>query len=570
MRLRITFTDTLALTLITSAVILSLLFSAVAYHFAIMKYHEEISAAARIQSYEYRTRFGEIVGDATLVLDQAVALIENSGTLRSDALRDAFLLILQTQPTFMQLRILDASGHEQLRVERTDPFPRGRLVPEAELSDKSHRYYFRRLTAHRSPSVWISHLDLNVEHGSIELPYQPTLRLGIRLPGDTGFGGAVIVNLDLRPYLTRLTRSALFDPVLIDQDGAILMHPKPQYRWSRMLETGRSVFDLSPDLPTDLFAQSRRYHPDPSLFIERFFVNPGVETLWLLFFAKDDIDAYAWSLLKAIIMINLLLFPLHLLTAYLIARSYHRLERRQKVQEELLIQNAKLASIGEMISFIAHQWRQPLNAMAGSLMRVRTDLQFERFDLERFKKTLDLQEQRLEYLSGTIETFRRFYAPAKDDAPFTLDDAVQQVLDLLGPLLRERTVAVHVTLHETPELFGRQNAFMQVLLNLINNAVDIFEARHTRKPTLHIAAYCHDGQLCLEVRDNGGGITTEPVDRIFTAYYTTHRSVGTGIGLYISRRIIASHFGGTLRAQNSAEGAVFTLCVPPKPDKDTP
>lgn len=565
---RFTFQDKLTVTLTVSAFLLSSVLSGLVYFFFMEKYHDEIASLAHVQAEAYKKNYLKILDDAEVVLEHLQSLLQSRKKplmqMACDKdIESKFLMILQTQPEFFQVRLLDAEGMERLRAERTADFPAGHLTPPSRLADKSHRYYFTDMARQPENRTWISYLDLNIEHGRIQTPYQPTLRIGRSLYENERFAGIVIINLDLHFFLDQVVHSSLFEPTILDQDGEIIVHPDAAYRWSRMLGHGYNVRKVFPNIPAALFEFERTHSQDYAFFAERLFVNQSVgETLWLLFATKHDVENYAWSILKAIVLVNLLLIPFHILTANIVSRSYRRLEREQKIQKELLVQKSKLASIGEMISFIAHQWRQPLNAMASSLMRARTDLQFDRFDQIRFLQMLDQQEQRLEYLSQTIEKFRQFYTPANEQTNFTFNEAIRLVLELVGPSIREQSIELNLKLTENEAIRGNKNEFTQVLLNLINNACDILEERRVEQGKVTVRSYRQGDRLCLDVSDNGGGIDTKPIEKVFAPYYTTRsESLGTGIGLYISRLIIEQHFNGTLKARNGPGGAVFTLCI---------
>lgn len=240
---------------------------------------------------------------------------------------------------------------------------------------------------------------------------------------------------------------------------------------------------------------------------------------------------------------------------------------RQKEQESLLVQQSKLAAMGEMLGAIAHQWRQPLTAISGAVLNLNLKRELDMLDDDEFAQTLGDIERLTQRMSGTINDFMDFFRPGKERSRFELAQAVDEVLGLLSAQLTHRNINVEVSV-EGVVIEGYKNELEQVLLNLLGNARDAFENK--RIPTRLIRIYVseYDWKYDIVIEDNAGGIDEKILPRIGEPYFTTKGpGKGTGIGLYMSRMIIQNSFGGEIVAgntydENRRRGAVFVVSIP--------
>lgn len=230
-----------------------------------------------------------------------------------------------------------------------------------------------------------------------------------------------------------------------------------------------------------------------------------------------------------------------------IALSYQINERHkeQEAQKQLLIHQSKLASMGEMLGNIAHQWRQPLTRLSYTFMNIEhSEQQKERSQL------VHEGTQQLEFMSQTIDDFTNFYAPSKAKENFSLCDELENVLELID----HANIAIKVEIKEETMLFNYKNEFKQVLLNLLVNAKDILATRKIYNPRIAITIEKNS----ISIEDNAGGIKLENIEKIFEPYFST-KEEGLGIGLYMSKLIIEKNMGGKLRVENSRYGALFRI-----------
>lgn len=234
--------------------------------------------------------------------------------------------------------------------------------------------------------------------------------------------------------------------------------------------------------------------------------------------------------------------------------------RNSKDQEQLLIQKSKFIALGEMISHIAHQWRQPLSELSAIMMTIKFKYNLGKLDSNSMQNKAQEAEHILEYMSKTIDDFREFFMPSREKKEFFAQEAVDAVMNIIGTTAKQKNISLHVNIAKDEKIFGHKNEFEQVLLNLITNAKHILVSKQINKPTIVIDLISDKIYTYLSIRDNAGGIEAKPIEKIFEPYFTTKEdSGGTGIGLYMSKLIIEKNMGGLLIASNDDKGAKFTI-----------
>ncbi|MBZ0157261.1 MAG: hypothetical protein K8I29_13750, partial [Alphaproteobacteria bacterium] len=251
-------------------------------------------------------------------------------------------------------------------------------------------------------------------------------------------------------------------------------------------------------------------------------------------------------------------------------RIQEEMEKRIQ-QERLLVQQSKMAAMGEMISAIAHQWRQPLNTLGLIIQDIKSASDFGELTRGYLDTAVSESMREIQFMSRTIDDFRNFFKPSKERVSFGLTEAVNEVLHLLSAQLKNDRIAVHLDrIPPAPLLIsGYPNEFKQAVLNILNNARDaILERRQQGIPgndrgDIHIAISPEEGRCRIRIRDNGGGIPEEIRERIFEPYFTTkEQGKGTGIGLYMTKIIIENNMGGKLTAENVDGGAELSIEFP--------
>ncbi len=241
---------------------------------------------------------------------------------------------------------------------------------------------------------------------------------------------------------------------------------------------------------------------------------------------------------------------------------------KQREKENLLIQQSKMAALGEMIGNIAHQWRQPISAVSAIMMNIKwtaiSNGMDEKFIDERMKEA----NEQLQYMSQTIDDFRNFFKPNKEKEFFDIDKEIRSAYKILKATLESNNINLQIFSNPNIIAYGYANEFSQVVLNLLSNAKDVLIERDIENPKIEIRTSKDDKSIYCEINDNAKGIEEKNLNKIFEPYFTTKDVTGTGIGLYIAREIVEKHMKGTLRVKNSSQGAQFIISIPIKKEKN--
>ena len=233
---------------------------------------------------------------------------------------------------------------------------------------------------------------------------------------------------------------------------------------------------------------------------------------------------------------------------------------KNREKDQFLVQKSKFIALGEMISNIAHQWRQPLNELSAVMMNIKMRYRKGVLDDEYFDKKSEDIDRLLDFMSHTIDDFRNFFLPDKTKKLFCVKEACESVVFIMSSSLKDKNIKVEIDVDKEIKIYGYKSEFEQVILNILSNAKYVLVENKIKDPCVCITLKEKDGMACLHIEDNGGGIKTEPIEKVFEPYFTTKESSsGTGIGLYMSKLIIEKNMGGTLRAYNSEKGAVFCI-----------
>ncbi len=236
---------------------------------------------------------------------------------------------------------------------------------------------------------------------------------------------------------------------------------------------------------------------------------------------------------------------------------------KNREHEQLLIQKSRFIALGEMISNIAHQWRQPLSELSTIFMFVKFKYSIGQLDEETMAQKSKEAESVLEYMSHTIDDFRNFFMPKKEKEQFNLRMAMDSIMAILSSALSNNSINITICVDDDLVLNTYFNEFKQVLLNIITNAKDVLIEKDIQNPWIKIYTEDKGDKIILYIEDNGGGIEVKPRNKIFDPYFSTKNdSGGTGIGLYMSKTIVDKNMKGKLRVRDGEFGARFEIILP--------
>lgn len=247
----------------------------------------------------------------------------------------------------------------------------------------------------------------------------------------------------------------------------------------------------------------------------------------------------------------------------------HSLEERIELQLKLaktnqkrFEQQAKMAAMGEMMDAVAHQWKQPLNALSMMSDMLVDDFENNLVDKEYIKTLTNDTQIQINHMINTLTEFRNFFRSKETKESFGIKRSIASVLVLVNDEFIKNNINVHIDSEQEVLLYGTENEFKHLVLNIINNAKDAFNERNIDNRDIYITFTKKESEIILEIQDTAGGISADVIADIFKPEVTTKKEgKGTGIGLYMSTQI-AEKLGGVLSVVNVENGAKFSLRVP--------
>ena len=225
-------------------------------------------------------------------------------------------------------------------------------------------------------------------------------------------------------------------------------------------------------------------------------------------------------------------------------------------KKDLLMQEqAKLAAMGEMVGSIAHQWRQPLNALSINIQNLEDDFVDGLIDEKFVSEFIDKNQKIIGFMSNTIDDFRNFFRVDKEKTEFSILESINSVINILSAVMKSYNIKLEIS-GEDFKFYGYKNEFSQVVMNIINNSKDALIERDVEDKKIIIEI----NSDTIKLKDNGGGIDEEIIDKVFDPYFTTKKQdKGTGIGLCMSKMIIEDNMNGSLNVTNIENGVMFEI-----------
>ena len=232
---------------------------------------------------------------------------------------------------------------------------------------------------------------------------------------------------------------------------------------------------------------------------------------------------------------------------------------KNREKDQYLFQQSKLASMGEMIGNIAHQWRQPLNRIGLSSQIIHTLVEDkETTNNEQIKRKIDHINKNIHYMSDTIEDFMNYFHPDKEKKVFLIHDTFMKALQLLKT--RTSDITINLKVNEELQINGYENEFTQIILVILNNALDNYEITKVDNFTIDIFIEENNNYYTILIKDNGGGIEAKTIDKIFEPYFTTKfQKEGSGIGLYMAKMILEQSMQSSIDVRSYGNITIFEI-----------
>lgn len=236
---------------------------------------------------------------------------------------------------------------------------------------------------------------------------------------------------------------------------------------------------------------------------------------------------------------------------------------KNEEKNRLLSQQARLISMGEMIGNIAHQWRQPLSELGIDLFKMKQNLK----DEDKFIHTYEHAKTVIKNMSNTIDDFRNFFKSDKEKEEFSIKEAIDKSLGMLEGTFKKEGIRIEILKNEDVKISGIKAEFSQVIINILTNAKDAMQNLDPKDKIIKIKIYKNDKFAFVSISNNGENIKDGIMDKLFDPYFTTkHKSVGTGIGLYMCKMII-TNMNGNIYVKNLKNGVDFCIEIPLKKEK---
>ncbi|UTJ06923.1 sensor histidine kinase [Arcobacter roscoffensis] len=240
-------------------------------------------------------------------------------------------------------------------------------------------------------------------------------------------------------------------------------------------------------------------------------------------------------------------------------------KKKNKIKDELCIQQSKMAAMGEMIGNIAHQWRQPLMELSSVLMVLESKIELNgKISNSEVLEAIKKSDKLTKHMSNTIDDFRSFFSKEKEKVKFIISDQIKRVVNILSTTLNNKDIKVNIVIKSNPIILGFKNEYSQALINIITNAKDELINRKIENGHIDVKVYEENGFCITEVSDNAGGIKPEYINEIFKPFVTFDKKNGTGIGLFMTKLIVENNMNGKIVVQNENNGAKFKISLPIK------
>lgn len=544
------------------------------------------------------------------------AALASDQTVNRALANELFISFANSVSSLMQVRWIDRKGMEKVRVNVQDGTPV--VVPSRQLQNKSNRYYIQQGLKTPEGKVYLSGLDLNIEHGTVEIPYRPTIRVLQKTgPESQLHAGLLVLNYDIGRLLTaiRTLDSELVQLQLVDHNGDWIMHPDAQLEWGQSLQMpGNNMQKMQPELWQQLQKDGTARGSETASglasykctdLVEEFTQNTGFsQGSRLCFIAmtpKQIITRQKWlaawpGLLTGFVIFmfgcwvlqreqraGMRLIHLNRELAYdkkqleESAEYTQTLLKQQHILQNDLVESSKLSALGMMVAGVAHELNTPLGAaiMAASKQRTEHNRLAKSFHsgltksaLERYltdsEQGLDLIEENQRRAAELIRSFKRLAIDrAREEViSFSLD----QVINDLMKTLHHRLKVAHVkTELKVPDISmsGTPGILSQVVQNLVMNVIHhAFEPELGGKLT--ISAALIGEQVELRVSDNGKGIAPDLLPTLFDPFVTSKRSHGnTGLGMHFVHQWVTRSLKGSIAVETEPDkGTTFVLTIP--------
>jgi signal transduction histidine kinase len=564
------------------------------YQQNLLEVEKKLAGDVYVQSNFLHQSLQKLIDDIRYIRDMTVAEYiksDNTPDTRTKRLEDLYFSFGVAYTQYFQIRMIDTKGIEQIRIDRNVDG----ITINQDLQNKGNRFYVEQGQKLRTHEIYLTPMDLNVEKGLIEVPYRPTIRAVAPIYVGRERIGMVVLNLDGSAMLGHLRLTESLE--LINQDSYWLESRDPDKTWGFMFDNKTLRFDA--EFPNEWQRMNQMTSIDDHFINDNglwlihkidFETDPAVvESInWYLLAHKDDLLSLFWIAAKKYGPIGSVILILVSFFAYLLAKSRISLQQsrrllidqNQKVQDaytnlqlaqDELVQKEKLSSLGLMVAGIAHELNTPLGssmlcvrAMHDRVLEHQKGQRNPPANEQEWQLFLNYQidgfkicERGLERAATLVKQFKQVAADraSMEQREFSLVREVHDVLALMKNLLKNTPHQLKIELQEEITMISYPGPVGQVVQNLVQNAM-LHAYKDGNSGEIRLTtALVGDGEVLIQVEDDGMGISEEQKPYIFDPFYTTLKNQGgTGLGLNIVYHLVTQVLGGRIEVTDTHEG----------------
>lgn len=401
---------------------------------------------------------------------------------------------------------------------------------------------------------------------------EPVITIATTLWSDEGsLLGIISMDLSLRYAFHTVMNSELFDVVLMNENQTLIDSSIPSLLASpEKIETRRSLSDLTQRFKT--LSQTRGIvWKDGYVYVSDALLHHSGVHINIVLRSKNNLSEITRGITQIFAGIFGVIMLASLFLSSLMSRLHSSLLGKIILREELVLQEGKLVEIGGMISYLAHQWKQPINRIASYIACAKGELlHVKPLNPDILLQDLNTAELELEEMSEHIESFRSFYRFSKEKELFCVEKELKHSVKMLSYALHMQKICLHVEVEPREiELYGLKNEWKHAILSLLNNAIEAFASVGEREDAMIMIRVSQNSEAVqVFIEDNAGGIEPGMHTHIFSKYASSKQNAGgTGLGLYFAKMIIEERFNGKIRVASDAKGTRFALDFPQKDKK---
>lgn len=468
------------------------------------------------------------------------------------------------QNDLLQLRYIDIQNKKVLHVKKNEESQM--LVTHSSDQDFTKELKaFETFVMQDTKKMDISFVILEEEKID-SFSQQSFIRIATSLWDETKILGILAIDLDMTNALKTLIASEMFDIVLMDQESRIIQSSLVRLpQWTQAIEpknTDKTLLKLF----TKAALQQGIFWDEGYVYVSDILLSEGTTKITTVLRSKNNLSEITQGITKIFGVVFVVIIGVSLFLSFLMTKFHTALLKKIITREDLLLQEGKLLEIGGMISYLAHQWKQPINRIASGIACAKGQLMHEQKpDIKLLLEDLDTSERELEEMAEHIDTFRTFYRFSQTKEPFEIEKALHHITQMLSYALHMGKITLHVKiLPQGLELYGFKNEWKHAVLSILNNAIEAFHNPSKRdNQDIWIDVTATQSDILVNIHDNAGGIKPSIQKHLFEKYTSTKRKEGsTGLGLYFARMIIEERFHGNITVSSNDAGSHFSLRFP--------